>query len=584
MIYSVSANQDSFHQVEFEPGFNLIVADTIGEPTEHAERTRNAAGKTFLVAIIHFLLGAGHSKSEVVRPELEAWEFSMELDVGAGRVEVSRSVERPSVVSFDGPHEDWPVVPQLNGDTERYELRLADWTRVLGAGMFSLEDAVDPETKNRPTFRGLVPYFARYKNGAFQTPFKYFSTQQVVQVQVANTFLLGLNWEDAVEWQRIKDRRDGIKKLRKAVQKGALGAALASRGRLEARKVTLDRQIASGQEQLAAFQVHEQYDEIGAEADGLTSAIHELTNANVIRRRKVTLYEQHLADEAEPDMSEVLGLYEEASVSLGDAVVNDFEAVSEFHRRVISNRQEYLSSEVAALTNEIAEASQEVEELSERRAALMGVLRTHGALEEFVGLQNRLAGLQEESAEVTAALQQLQAVEAGEGEVNADEQALRERARQDLEERRPEWEAAIAQFAENTGTLYSEPGALVIDIGNAGFEFDYDIDGKGSRGVTNVVIFSYDLMLAQRWSAEEHSPGFLLHDSEIFDGVDERQIAGALMLASTQAAEHGFQYICSLNSDDLPSPDFLTGLDLTETRRLQLTDETDEGRLLGIAF
>lgn len=584
MIHSVAANQESFHRVEFEPGFNIIVADTVGEPAEHAERTRNAAGKTFLVAIIHFLLGSKHADSEVVRDELAAWEFSMDLDVGASRVVVSRSVGRPNVVSIDGAHDGWPVEPQFNDDTERYELRVADWTRVLGAAMFNLEDEVDAETKNKPTFRGLISYFARYKNGAFQLPFKYFSTQRVVQVQVANTFLLGLNWEDAAEWQRIKDLRDGIKKLRKAVEQGALGPALASRGRLEARKVTLDRQIASGQEQLAAFQVHEQYDDIGAEANRLTSAMHEITNSNVIRRRKVTLYEQHLTEEAEPDMSEVLALYEEASVSLGEAVVNDFEAVSEFHRRVVTNRHEYLSGEVAALAREMDDAAQEIERLSEQRAALMEVLRTHGALEEFVALQNRIAGLQEESAQATAALEQLQTVEEGEDRVNADEQALRERARQDLEERRPEWEAAIAQFAENTGALYSEPGALVIDIGNAGFEFDYDIDGKGSRGVTNVVIFSYDLMLSQRWSGLEKSPGFLLHDSEIFDGVDERQIAGALMLAAAQAAEHGFQYICSLNSDDLPSPEFLTDLDLAETRRLQLTDETEEGRLLGVAF
>lgn len=584
MIHSVSANQESFHNVEFEPGFNIIVADTVGEPTEHAERTRNAAGKTFLVAIIQFLLGANARDSEVVRDELAAWEFSMDIDVGSSRVVVSRSVERPTVVSIDGTHDGWPVAPQLNDETGRRELRIADWTRVLGAAMFNLEEEVDSEVSHRPTFRGLISYFARYKSGAFQVPFKYFSTQRVVQVQVANTFLLGLNWQDAADWQRIKDRRDGIKKLRKAVEQGALGTALASRGRLEARKVTLDRQIAAGQEQLAVFQVHEQYDDIGAEADRLTSAIHELTNANVIRRRKITLYEQHLADEAEPNMSVVLGLYEEASVSLGDAVVNDFEAVSEFHRRVVANRHDYLSGEVAALAREMAEAAQEAERLSEQRAALMEVLRTHGALEEFVALQNRIAGLQEEAAQATAALEQLQTVEEGEGRVNADEQALRERARLDMEERRPEWEAAIAQFAENTGALYSEPGVLVIDIGNAGFEFDYDIDGKGSRGVTNVMIFSYDLMLSQRWSGLEQSPGFLLHDSEIFDGVDERQIAGALMLAAREAGEHDFQYICSLNSDDLPSPDFLTDLDLGETRRLQLTDETEEGRLLGIAF
>ena len=52
------------------------------------------------------------------------------------------------------------------------------------------------------------------------------------------------------------------------------------------------------------------------------------------------------------------------------------------------------------------------------------------------------------------------------------------------------------------------------------------------------------------------SPGFLIHDSTIFDGVDERQRAEALELAASESQAHGFQYICTLNSDDVPRNEF----------------------------
>lgn len=56
-------------------------------------------------------------------------------------------------------------------------------------------------------------------------------------------------------------------------------------------------------------------------------------------------------------------------------------------------------------------------------------------------------------------------------------------------------------------------------------------------------------MLAELWSTNKYSPGFLIHDSTIFDGVDERQRALALELAEKESRERRFQYICMLNSD-----------------------------------
>ena len=111
-----------------------------------------------------------------------------------------------------------------------------------------------------------------------------------------------------------------------------------------------------------------------------------------------------------------------------------------------------------------------------------------------------------------------------------------------------------------------------------------DISRSGSLGINKMKIFCYDLMLAQLWSIRRPSPGILVHDSTIFDGVDERQIARALELAQKESEDRGFQYVCALNSDAVPSGDFSSEFDLSPFIRLRLTDESVEGSLLGMRY
>jgi uncharacterized protein YydD (DUF2326 family) len=46
-------------------------------------------------------------------------------------------------------------------------------------------------------------------------------------------------------------------------------------------------------------------------------------------------------------------------------------------------------------------------------------------------------------------------------------------------------------------------------------------------------IFFFDLMLTEISLKSGPGPGFLIHDSHLFDGVDERQVAKALQLGAS---------------------------------------------------
>jgi len=56
MIYSVKSDKSSFKKIDFQPGFNIILAERTKESTK--KDSRNGLGKSTLIEIIHFCLGA----------------------------------------------------------------------------------------------------------------------------------------------------------------------------------------------------------------------------------------------------------------------------------------------------------------------------------------------------------------------------------------------------------------------------------------------------------------------------------------------------------------------------------------------
>ena len=96
-------------------------------------------------------------------------------------------------------------------------------------------------------------------------------------------------------------------------------------------------------------------------------------------------------------------------------------------------------------------------------------------------------------------------------------------------------------------------------------------------------VFCYDLMLIQRWQKQTNSPGILIHDSALFDGVDERQIGLALQIMAKESEIHGFQYICTLNTDQLPY-NLPEDFNLETYCALRLKDDKPKNSLLGIRF
>ncbi len=580
MIKRVSANHASFKAVEFQKGFNVVMAERTQESTKLD--SRNGLGKSTLIEIIHFCLGAKASKGKGLLVEaLKGWAFTVDLEIGGRAITVIRSIDEPNDVVVNGLPDECPIRAKNKKGRLVYSVR--DWNYILGVSFFGLS-AVGEGQKYQPTFRSLLSYFVRRQKDAFSTPFEHHRKQVEWDKQVHNAFLLGLAWENAVDAQLLKDRKKGLESLIKAAKTGVVKGFVGSRGDLEARRARLSAKAEEEAANLSSFKVHPQYADIRMQANQLTEEIHAEANQNAKDQRMLSLYEKSLVEENAPVPNAVEKLYADAGIALPGVTLRRIEDVQAFHHTIIENRRQFLEEEVSRLTRAIIGREQLIKEKSDERAGIMEVLKTHGALEEYTLLQKRLLDTQNNLNSITATIDNLKSCETGMSQFKIDQQMLQQRAQRDYDERREIRETAINLFNRYSQGLYSVPGKLVIDVGINGFKFDVEIERSGSTGVDNMKVFCYDMTLAAIWAGKIAAPGMLVHDSLIFDGVDERQHALALEIAAKDADAEGFQYICTLNSDAVPYGEFSDGFDIKKYIRLTLTDKDQAGCLLGIRY
>ena len=173
MILAVRSNIPSFKKVEFHPGFNVVLADR----TKHSARrdSRNGLGKTTLIEIIHFCLGAQTRNNQglMVDP-LKGWSFTLEMRVNDRELIVTRSTDDPHWINVDGDVQGLSSSGQRLRGTSK--LRVNDWNLLLGELFFGLSQ--DPIVKYHPTFRSLFSYLVRRGRDAFASPFIHNKAQQ----------------------------------------------------------------------------------------------------------------------------------------------------------------------------------------------------------------------------------------------------------------------------------------------------------------------------------------------------------------------------------------------------------------------
>ena len=581
MIHRIYSDLPSFKELRFTKGLNILLAEKSAGATER--HTRNRAGKSSMVEVVHFLLGANAHKESLFRtPAIANYEFGMEFDLATERTTVQRRGAKASQAIVEGDFSAWPMQPRLRDG--RYWISNANWRLVLGALMFGLDDYQESWT---PTFRSMISYFARReRSGGMQLPVTQSAKQATADQQVNLSYLLGLDWTIPWKWQHVRDREKNLAELKKSLKDGSFGQVIDKASTLKTQVLIAEDRVNRLKKQVADFTVVEEYHDLEKEASRVTTDLAALADENTLDHRYISDLERAMKEETPPSPPDLQGLYREAGVVLPDLVQRRFDDVKSFHEYVVQNRRSYLQTEVAAAKERIADRAAKQQRLDTRRGEIMRILSASGALDHFTALQAEMTRVEVELETLRQKYETADALESGTTKLKMERARLQERLREDYTEQQDVVRKAILTFRRISSALYEDKaaGSLTLTPTESGPEFDIEIQGATSKGVSNMQIFCFDMMLTLLSIERGRSPGFLIHDSHLFDGVDERQVGTALALGAKLAQEHGFQYIVTLNTDDVPT-EVPEGFHLEDhALDVRLSDSTEDGGLFGIRF
>ena len=591
MIRYIGSTDSRFKTLTFVQGLNVILADRTERSSDR--QSRNSSGKSSFVRLLHFLLGGNAGPNSFFRKEvLSSHTFVGGLELGERSVVIARSGAAPSTHLYSEAYPELPVLEAMRlvddlvhdkvllSDWER--ISLAQWRRRMADAYFGLPAELP---RYSPSLRSLLSYFARrVGEGGFHTPFKHSFRQQQSDEQVAMSFLLDLDWAIAAEFENIRSEEKTFTSIRKAAKEGILGVGIGTTAELRTELAIARRRAERLHEQAAKFTVVDEYEEFEREADELTRQLRGLRNADAVDRDLLSDIKAAESSERAPGIGELDRLWAQANVVLPTHVRSTYEDVHRFHESVIRNRKLYLKREAEQAEERIRERQQESEQLDARRAQLMRLLSSGGALEQFAALEAEVSRAQTMVSELEQRYELAEKIEGGSTRLENRRMEQLLQLQGDHHDRVDRLAAAITRFSEFSQELYEERrGRLIVDATIHGPTFEVEIAGRGSVGIDSMQTLCFDLTIITLMQERGLGPGFLVHDSHIFDGVDERQVAGALSLGARLAEEYRFQYVITMNSDLVPA--MRGGFDIEPyVNEVRLTDALEDGGLFGFRF
>jgi uncharacterized protein YydD (DUF2326 family) len=590
MIVSIESSLKSFKAVTFDSGLNVLLSDRTADSTD--KQTRNSAGKTSLIEVIHFLLGADCEKDSLFRlDELVEHSFKGTFRIDGELLTVARTGSDPSKIFLVSGGEERKDIPRkLDKASGRFYISNKNWRVFLGHGMFGLpadERGTLFDESYTPTFRSMFSYFVRRRNsGGFISPERQAEKQQRWDWQVNLSYLFGLDWQIPFDLNKIRAREKTLEELKKAVKIGALGSVIGTVAELRPQVTIAEAKASKLRQSLEQFEVLDSYKSFSKRAGQIKTEMQALTGQSVTLNETLDHLQEALQSERAPQQSDIQQLYAAAGIELPGVALRRFDDVNSFYESVVANRRIHLEQEINDVRYRIADVEGGLSRLDEERSKILRTLQGRGALDDFLAMQRDLADVEANAASLRERFKAAEALEGESTKLDIDRAELRRKLQEDHHVREKALNEAILIIADAIAELYDDrAGRFVVKATDNGPEFGIAIEGDRGGGISNIEIFCFDLALLQIVTARYGGPGFLVHDSHLFDGVDERQIAGALRLGMKISERLQQQYIVTMNSDifaRLPTEESTNlGTAVLDTR---LSDRTEDGGLFGFRF
>lgn len=347
----------------------------------------------------------------------KSFSFSGGFTFGKDEIAIERSgSERNKIFVLEGEDVLQELI-QLESATDRPYISAANWKRYLGASCFGLP--VHPKgsafgKKYAPSPCTMLKYFMRLDgDGGFSHPERSNASANKYAYQTGLSYMFGLEWIIAQEFQMVRDREKTLETLRKAADDNAVDEMVGTVAKLRPQLAIAERKARTKRDEIASFEVLESYKELSDEAAIFQRSMQDSSQRLVTLKETLSYLEDAMKDEQPHHFVDVGAVYRASGIELPEVALKRLDDVVAFQSSIISNRKIHLQSEIEQVKRDIGTASETLSASGAARKRILLSLQGKGAFEDLVGMQRDLAALE---AEYATLRERFKAAEALEGQ------------------------------------------------------------------------------------------------------------------------------------------------------------------------
>jgi uncharacterized protein YydD (DUF2326 family) len=570
-LIELRANNESFHTITFnERGVSIIRAIKV---SEDKKGTYNSTGKSLLIYLIHFCLGA--SENNELKEKLPGWEFYLDIKIGDKLFTISRSIDKQKIILLD-----------------EKEYKIKEFNDHLQSMVFF---NIPSDFKNL-TFRSLINRFIRPKKSSYDSYNCFLKEEKLYQELLNNAFLLGLDIERINKKRELKEEWDDTKGKKNNIEKDPIMREFftgeTDKKKIDLEIIGLEKKLEKLKKNISEFKVAEDYDSIKKEADQISFELRKYKNRRTVVTNAINNIKKSLDIKPDIKAKDIENLYEEANVVISESIKRRFEDVENFNKKLIDNRQARLIEEKKRFEHQLVQVEGIIRKLGKLENEKLYLLKSTGSLEEYSKLNEQAAIIQNKHDKLTSYKELLNTYNAKIDEIKEAFVKENSETNKYLKENEILKKRNIEVFNSFAEQFYENKTSGIIIENNEGenqnrFNIEATIDSDSGDGVNNVKIFCFDWTLLK--TQNNHNIKYIFHDSRLISEIDPRQIAIMFEIAKFNTTEHDLQYIITSNQKELDS--LKEVFDVKEYKELiedkiieELTDDSDEGKLLGITI
>ena len=589
-LLSLYTNHDDlFSPIAFREGLNVVFA-RVKDPAKRDRATHNL-GKTFLIDIIDFVLLGDIEKDHPFRTDPDLFgdfAFFIELRSDSGKYITVRRETKPrqpvSVHVSEAPSGSLCTIAPANWSYPSLPLTLARDT---------LNDLLALSVVSPYSYRkGLGYALRRQRDYGDEFQISKFAHGPHKNWKPFVAQLLGFDPEPVRRKYEVEEKIEELGDVLQALERQAESRS-GEYGEIQGLIQIREEELTRLRQEVGRFSFRELEADV---SDAMVSDV-EVQLAALNERRYILDYEiqeiEHsLRSEFEFDPDRMRQLFAEAEVELPGLLVQRYQDLVDFNRRLSSGRRERLTSLRESLTAQRSDIEPQITALDEQRQRAMTALLERETLEKYKMLHAHLRQQEEALLALKQRLAHLDHAAHVEEEIGAFEREradLLEVVRQNTRLGSESYSTIRSRFSSYVERLLSVPALLAVTLNQEGnLEFktrtiDRVLPGREtseSLGTSykKLLCVCFDLSVLSTYSAKPYYH-FVYHDG-VLEGLDNRKKANLLDLVRDLCEQDGLQYILTVIDSDLPRDDRDNKLLFShEEIVLALSDEGEQGRL-----